>query len=36
MYDYGKWVEEANQTIKDVEENFQNIVKYSSVIRGGL
>lgn len=36
MYDYGKWVEEANQIIKDVEENFQNIVKYSSVIRGGL
>lgn len=36
MYDYSKWVEEANQTIKDVEENFQNIVKYSSVIRGGL
>lgn len=36
MYDYSKWVEEADQTIKDVEENFQNIVKYSSVIRGGL
>lgn len=36
MYDYSKWVEEANQTIKDVEENFQNIVKYSSVIRGSL
>ena len=36
MYDYSKWVEEANQTIKDVEEIFQNIVKYSSVIRGGL
>ena len=27
---------DVNQTIKDVEENFQNIVKYSSVIRGGL
>lgn len=36
MYDYGKWVDEANAVIKDVEENFQNIVKYSSVIRGGL